>query len=664
VNDGQGGVWDVLLILALLFGAAILLGWLSGRILGVRRGFLRSVAAGVVGFLGGLLLIDLQEGEHLTEALDVNAEDTDWGLFFEFLLGFLGYTLIITLLASLVIAAILRPRRRRGWRMPHPIRAIRDRIAVLARFRDIAAAARRNGLVGPHLASRSGLATPEGARALRKTLEESGGMLVKFGQIASTREDLLPPVITDELAELRTSVPGLPPEVVEGVIQEELGSPVSSLFAEFDDEPLAAASIGVTHRAVLHDGRRVIVKVQRPGVEENVRRDGRVLLWAARQLSARSESARAMGLNDLAEELVEGITDELDFTMEAANNAAMRQARADDVGIRFPEIFPDLTTRRVLVMEEVDGDPVSDAIAVADTGVPPRVIDDRIMDSFLGQVLEDGVYHADPHPGNLLIAPDGTVSFIDYGAVGHIDPVTLEGLQQLALGFAMRDPAVLARGVRRIAGRAGESIDIASLEFDIGTVLTDTQGGGFDPRALSEIIRVLNRHGVGAPRSLTILARAVLTLDGTMRMLDPEYRMGPAAQARMGKIVADSELNPRDQLTRELARSLPALKSLPQIGEDVALQARAGRFTIRVDRFEGPDGQRVESWLNRILFTSIGVMGLLGSAVVLVAAGLPSNDDVGNALRIVGLVGLGLSSVMLMRVVAQILNDRDPDDPL
>jgi ubiquinone biosynthesis protein len=263
----------------------------------------------------------------------------------------------------------------------------------------------------------------------------------------------------------------------------------------------------------------------------------------------------------------------------------------------------------------------------------------------------------------VLVDRHGTLWFIDFGAVGWIDPVTLEGLQQMALGFTLRDPSVLARAVRRVAGQAGESIDITSLEFDLGVVLTTLQGGGFDPAAISEIIRVLDRHGVGAPSSLTILARAILTLDGTLRALDPDFRMGPSAQERMGEIVAHQELDPREQLTRELVRALPILRSMPQVTEDLALQARSGRLTLRIDRFSGADGHRVEHWLNRILFTVIGVVGLVGSALVLIAGGLSANDTVANPMRLIGFVGLFLSAAMMMRVVAQILARRDDDEP-
>lgn len=653
-------MWDLVVLIALIFLASLFMGWLSARILDVRRGRLRSLAAGVAGFFGGLILLVVQVDGNVELSLEEGTSAALTTLLVA--LAWLGYALIVALVASLVIDAMLRPRRGRH-RFPRPIRAIKARIAVTRRLTQIARIARRNGLIGRRLASRAELLSPETARALRLTLEESGGMLVKFGQIASTRDDLLPPVITDELAQLRSSVPGLPFPVVRQVIETELGASLDTIFESVDEEPLAAASIGVTHRAVLKDGRRVIVKVQRPDVQDSVAIDGRVLVGGARSLERQSAAARRVGVVGLARELVSGITEELDFTREAANNAAMRRARAGDDGVRIPEIYADLTTRRVLIMDEVKGASVSDQRAVDECGAPRVDLARALLDSFLSQILVDGVYHADPHPGNVLVDRGGTLWFIDFGAVGWIDPVTLEGLQQMALGFTLRDPSVLARAVRRVAGQAGENIDITSLEFDLGVVLTTLQGGSFDPAAISEIIRVLDRHGVGAPPSLTILARAILTLDGTLRSLDPDFRMGPAAQAKMGEIVSHSELDPRDQLTREVIRALPVLRAMPQVTEDLALQARSGRLTVRIDRFSGPDGHRVEHWLNRVLFTVIGIFGLVGSGLLLIAGGLDANDTVANPLRLIGFVGLFLSATMMMRVVAQILARRDDDDP-
>jgi ubiquinone biosynthesis protein len=656
MNQSDGSWWDTIVLVTVALALLIFIGWLAGRILGVKRGLGRAVLAGLVGFLAGLFIIGAQyQGADIEELNDL------WALG----VGFFGYVLVVTLLASVAIDAIFRPRssHRRRWSVPHPVRKMRQRLATVARLRQIAAAARGNGLIGRGIPSTTSLATPEGARALRKTLEDAGGILVKFGQIASTREDLLPDVLTHELASLRTSVPGLPVDVVHAVIESELGAPVSEIFASFEDTPLAAASIGVTHRATFKDGRSVIVKVQRPGIEASVNRDGSVLIWAARQLQRRSESAERLGLAGLATELVAGITEELDFTQELANNAAMRASRGDVHGVEMPEIFADYTTKRVLVMEAVDGVPVSEREAIEAAGIPRAELAGHLIDSFLTQVLTNGVYHADPHPGNVLIDREGRLWLIDYGAVGHLDPITLEGLQQLAIGFTMRDPSLLARGVRRLAGHDADDLDIAALEFDLGSVLTDIQGGGFDPSSLAEVLKVLSRRGIKPPESLTVLARAALTIDGTLRIIDPDFRMGPATQERMARLVIPAELDPRDQLLTELVRALPALRSVPQLSEDIALQARSGRLTLRVDRWSGDDGHRLDRWISQIVFTTIGVVGLVASALILIAAGLAPNESVGAYLRVIGFVGIIASTAMQLRVVARVLSRRDRDDP-
>lgn len=645
-------IFATIIGIALLLIVLVAVGWVSGRILGVHRGFLRAVCAGLIGFVAGWSLIAFQTGSwRFRDATD----------FWSAGIGFLLYVLFVTMLSSVVIDVLLRPRARRRRRIPHPIRAVRQQLAIVARMRQIVGAARHNGLAGRRLRSVKSLATPEGARALRLTLEESGGMLIKFGQIASTREDLLPPIVTAELAQLRTAVPGLPADEVRAVIEDELGSPVESVFSSFDFTPLAAASIGVTHRAMLRDGRRVIVKVQRPGIEESVHRDGRVLKWASRQLSRRSESLSRLGVIDLVTELVNGVEEELDFTREAANNAAMRKGHQVD-GVAIPEVFADLTTRRMLVMEEVIGVPASDVDALAACGKERSELAASLLNAFLSQVLQDGIYHADPHPGNILLDSSGTLWLIDFGAVGFLDPVTLEALQQLAFGFTLKDPSLLARAVRRMAGRAGEALDMASLEFELGVALTEVQGGGFDPHALQIVIRALGRHGVAVPSALTVLGRALLTLDGTLRIIDPGIRMGPTAQARLSELAVGTLVDPEQEFFKEMARSLPALRMLPQLGEDIALQARAGRLTTRVERFSGPDGPRMQAWLDTIVFAALGMFGLIGSVLLFIAAGMAGNAEYSGYLRIVGAIGLVLSTAMQMRVVARILSRRGPDD--
>ena len=350
----------------------------------------------------------------------------------------------------------------------------------------------------------------------------------EIGQIAAGRDDFLPSTVTSELGELRTAVKPLPPGGAPGPAGGT-GDAYETTFAWFDDEPLAAASIGVTHRARLADGRDVIVKIQRPRIDETVDRDGRVLMWSARQLERGSDSARSLGIVDLCQELVAGVTEEWTSPAKRPTTPPCAATPADR-GVAFPEVIGLLTTRRVLVMDQVRGEPVSEAEFVDAVPVPRTELADRLLSSFLDQVLHDGVYHADPHPGTSLIDTDGVMWFIDFGAVGHIDPITIEALQQMAIGFTLRDPGMLARAVRRLAGGNAEDLDIPSLEFDMGQVLTQVEGGGFGPAAISEVVHVLRRHEVKVPRALTILGRSAVTMEGTLRVVSPGYSMSNEAQ--------------------------------------------------------------------------------------------------------------------------------------
>jgi ubiquinone biosynthesis protein len=613
--------------------------WLSGRILGVRRGFWRSLVVGLLALVVGMELLGWELGSEAPGGLGGA------------IAVLFGTTLVLAMVFSLVLDALLpqRPAGSGGVLRTVP-RRVRGAWASWGRVLEIARNGRSHGLPGTSLSS------PEGARALRETLEDCGGILVKFGQIASTRADLLPPTVTEELASLRSSVPGLPLAVVTRRIESELGAPVGQLFATFDPEPLAAASIAVTHRATLADGRRVIVKVQRPGIEDTVERDARVLRWGARKLEARRESFARLQVTALAEELIDSVRRELDFTAEQASNAAMRTTRSADPGMRFPEILPRLTTRRVLVMEEVDGHVASDAAALAAAARPRAQIADNLLGSFLAQALVDGMFHADPHPGNVLVDAAGDVWLIDYGAVGVVDPITLEGLQQLAGGFLQRDASVMARAVRRMVGTQGTRLDIVAIETDMAAVLGQFGGGaGFDPAILAAVARSLARYDVAAPAALTVLARAALTLDGTLDIIDPGFAMGQRAQPHIKTLAAEQlPSDPRELAMHEAVRSLPSLRMMPQLAEDLALQARAGRLTLRSERYAGRDRPVVDAWVDRILFVSVGLGGGLISVLLIGGGVLASGQTVERYLFGLGFVGLTLTSAMLLRAVAQI----------
>src|SRR6478735_4308896 len=612
----------------------VIVGWFSSRLLGVHRGWGRSLVAGFFGWVGGVAVAAVIENHDVRTTAQLE-DILPLALFFG---------VLISMFVGLILDVILKPRQgkhHRLWWLIHPIRTIKRRLAPLGRFREILRYARKRGL--QHYASSSKVVTPEFARRLRLTLEDCGGMFVKFGQIASTRSDLLPEVITTELAQLQSAARPVPADEVRQVIEQEL-----------------AASIGQTHRAVLKTGEHVVVKVQRPGVEDIVHRDAAVLRMAAGFVERRVEAARVLGVKRLAEELITSLEKELDYGAEAASGIAFLEHLQDDDGIAAPKVYQSLSTRRVLVMEEIQGVTVADHAAIEAVPETANVLASRLLQSFLDQVLRDGLYHADPHPGNIFVDPTGRLWFLDFGAVGRLSPLVLESLQEMAIGFQLNDPVVLARATMHLAG-GDEGGDSRALEADIGLVLTEGLGSGsFDPQAMSLMLEVMQRHGLEVPGAMTVLSRALLTLEGTLRTIDPSFNIAHEATALLPELADQKSDMLQQQLEKEVVRALPSLRTLPTNFEAIFTQLRRGRLSMRVERFAGADREVVDEWVDRIVFAAMGLLGMIASAVLLVAAALiKHDDDFATALQVIGFFGIIVTSVIQMRVVAQILRRGD-----
>jgi len=635
----------------------IVVGWFSGRILGVHRGWARALVAGIFGWFFGVVIAAAVQDQDVKSTHQLNDV-----LLLAFFIG-----LLVSMLVSLVLDVILKPKthRRRSWRpILHPIATVKRKLAPLGRSREILGYARKRGLTGVRSVSAAKLGTPDFARRVRLTLEDCGGMFVKFGQIASTRTDLLPVVLTTELAELQSSARPVPADEVREVIESELGATVEEEFASFDFEPLAAASIGQTHRAVLKTGERVVVKVQRPGIDDVVHRDAAVLRMVANIVERRVEAARQIGMKRLADELIASLERELDYGAEASSGSVFLEHIGDDVGIAAPVVYQAISTRRVLVMQEIPGVTVADRDAVDGAAVGANTLAARLLRSFLDQVLRDGLYHADPHPGNIFVDAEGTLWFLDFGAVGRLSPIVLESMQEMAIGFQLNDPVVLARASRRLAG-GDEASDSRALEADIGLVLSEgLSTGTFDPKAMSLMLDIMRRHGLEVPGAMTVLSRALLTLEGTLRTIDPSFNLAHEATALLPDLAEPQSDVMQQQVEKELVRALPSLRTLPSHVEAIAAQLRSGRLSLRFERFASRDREVIDGWVDRVTFAAIGIVGLLSSGLFLMASALVPDDrrDFQQVLATIGFFGLIVTSVMLMRSIAHILR-RESDDP-
>jgi ubiquinone biosynthesis protein len=356
---------------------------------------------------------------------------------------------------------------------------------------------------------------------LRAALEELGPTFAKLGQILSTRPDLIPPEVAEELARLQDQVPPLTEEQVVGVMEEELGVPWEDVFEHIDPEPLAAGTIGQVHRARLEGGHRVVVKVQRPDAAEEIERDLGLFAIFAEKAEGREALAGLIDIPAVVEHLSSSLRRELDFRQEAGNIERMQEALAGYSRIGVPGVHGQLTSRRLLVMDEVvGGGPLRDA----PPGEERREAARQLLDAFYKQVLTEGFFHADPHPGNLLWA-DGKIWLLDLGMVGTLEDEPRGLLLLLLLAFWREDADFLA-DVLLMLGQPVGDVDIDGLRADLADYVAR-----FRCESLSEIqlgpmldalVEISGRHGIRLPASLAMTGKAFGQVQLAIGELDPD----------------------------------------------------------------------------------------------------------------------------------------------
>ncbi len=650
---------DALTVVVKLVLIAAVAGWATNRLLAVRRGLLPTLLLGLTGWLiAALLARPAYDGIHLDEA------------------GYALSTAPLGVMAAMVLGVVLlalQPRTRepklpealgRIGRLPRPIRRVRRAVEPVTRVREVSAIARRHEL--PRLVEqwRSGQGDEATLnRAVRATLEEAGGMFVKLGQVASTRADLLPAPLIAELAELRADVAPESAETIRTALEAELHAPVEAVFAEFDWEPLAAASIGQIHRARLPSGEPVVVKVQRPAVADLVARDGAALLTLAGFVDRRTSIGLRFDVVGLASEFVDGLKAELDFRSEASNAALVAEQQAA-TGLTVPKVYGELTTPRVLVMDEVIGSPVDRGGAIERSGTSRSALAQQLLETMLDQMFQRGVFHADPHPGNVFVTADGGLALIDFGSVGVLSRRMIENLRQMAVGAATGDPTVLRRAVIQIAGTPGAGTDLKSLEDELGRFLSVSLSGtsALSGELFGQMLDVMRTHDLAPPPGLTLLTRALITLEGTLRVIDPDYSMAVESRAVAERWAGDALQadNVQELLQGELVKALPLLQSLPDRIDRLMSLGGAGALSIRTRVIDHPDDRRfVARWTSRVLFAAVGSFGLLASGILLLAGSAANGENLQQGLTAAGVSGLFASLVLVLRAVAGALRDSD-----
>ena len=380
------------------------------------------------------------------------------------------------------------------------------------------------GVLAKHNFYANGLTPVE----LRTTLEDLGPTYVKIGQIMSSRTDLLPESYCKELETLRQNVKELDPQIARAVIESETGKKIDEIYREFRDEPIGSASIGQVHYGVLLDGTKVVTKVQRPLIAEMMQKDFELLKKLAPLLDGGSDENKdsdAMSFAAIINEFEKVTWEELDFRVEAANTKFFRDVILTDGTATCPLVIDELTTERIFTMTFVEGCSVSKKEKLAEQGTDPMKVGREILESYLHQVFDAGIFHADPHQGNIMVS-GGKVHWIDFGMIGEITEADITALENIVVGLLRSDTDAMADGVMAI-GTSGAGCDRNKLKDDLelfsAKYMNVSSLSDIDFSALlGEVCDLADRHHITMPGRFTMLVRSFLTIEGVMEQLCPE----------------------------------------------------------------------------------------------------------------------------------------------
>lgn len=450
---------------------------------------------------------------------------------------------------------------------------------------------------------------------LRLALGELGVTFIKLAQMASTRADLVPTEFITELSKLQDAAPPVPLEAVLRTITEELGRPVEQCFRRFDAQPLASASIGQVHAAWLPDGTPVVVKVRRPGVVEEVERDLQILDRVTAWAQVHTAFGRDHDLLPIVAEFAWTIRNELDYVHEGRNAERLARAFMDDPSVWIPGVHWSHTTARVLTLDRVGGIKVSDLDGIDRIGVPRRAIAENAVRMFLHQLLELGFFHADPHPGNFFIQPDGAIAVVDFGMVGRVSEPVRGHLLRAGLAALEQDPESLAEELFAL-GVAGKRADRAAFVRDLDHMIGRYQGRSIGELSAGAVTRELSgiafRHRLQLPGELALLMRVVTMSEGIGLRLDPDFRYLEFASPIIKK---------HWQGTRSLRAGAARFGRAAADAADLGLELprRAGRLLARLERGEMELNVRHEG-LERFAHELQGMTNRLALAMLLAAS--------------------------------------------
>jgi ubiquinone biosynthesis protein len=493
---------------------------------------------------------------------------------------------------------------------------------------------------------------------LRLALEELGPCFVKLGQILAGRADLLGPDYIAELEKLHSRVPALPLEALRPQLKEDLGDEPEAVFAQFDPEPLAAASIAQVHRARLHDGTEVVVKIRRPGIVELIEADLRLLERLAVLAEAQVPALAPYRPQALVREFGRSLRRELDLAAECRNAERIAANLAPLGFVSIPVVHWPLTRARVNVQGFAGGIPGGALERLSAEGLDRSLLARRGAQAVLKMIVEDGFFHADPHPGNVFYLPGNRIAFIDFGMVGRLSARRRDELLQLLLGLVQHQPQRVAEVLLDWAGD-DHGVDLGRLEAEIedfvdqyhGTPLAELSLG----QMLSDVTTLLRQHQLALPADLALLIKAFISLEGMGRALDPGFHMATEALPLLRQVVR-SRYQPRALAQRGWAsvqRLLQVGEQLPHDLSRLLRSARRGRLHIAIDVAHlDRVGDQLDRAASRVSVALVIAALVIASAIVMTVGGGPTLLGL-PAFGLLGFLGAAVGGLWLLRSIAR-----------
>lgn len=453
---------------------------------------------------------------------------------------------------------------------------------------------------------------------IRQFLEDLGPTFIKVGQLASTRPDLIPKDIRMELSKLQDHISPVPFEQVRKIIEDELEGEMEELFYSFEESPLGVALIGQVHEAVLPTGEKVAVKVQRPNVGKQVHIDLEILHEMAERAEKRLDWAKRYQVVDVVEEFKKSITSELDYEHEGRNADLMAKQFEDDPQVYIPEIYWDYTTKKVLTMEYVEGIKLNDQEGLAQAQCDNKWLAEKLVQAIFYQMFEDGYFHADPHIGNFFALPEENgIAFMDFGLVGRLSKDMQRNLASIVIAMTSQDTKKMTRAMKRM-GVVPADIDEHEWEGDVDQFLIKYYDVPFSEislgQSITDMFQIAHKHQIEVPSDFTLIGKTMLTLEGVVAQLDPDFSIITAAEPFGRKLIRDKYHPKRfaKEIYDQVDEYADVIEEMPEIVRELTALAKERKIPVEL---------RIPA-LNYILSKMDRVSNLLSFSIILLAFSL------------------------------------------